>query len=125
MQALLMGPRRKPRDKPLLHATELSASTKLQGDLRADGSLLLKGNYAGTLASSSHVTIDREAVMESCTLTSLSLSVFGRFSGTIHAEGFVEILGKASVSALIDAPRVEIADTAHFEGQIRMPGVGD
>ena len=97
----------------------------MEGDLAAVGSLLVKGRYTGTLASSSHVTIDREAVVESCTLTAGSLSIFGRFSGAIHTEGFVEIQGKASVSALIEASRLEIADTAHFEGQIRMPGAGD
>lgn len=93
--------------------------------MTAFGSLLVKGRYTGTLVSSSHVTIDREAVVESCTLTAGSLSIFGRFSGAIHTEGFVEIQGKASVSALIEASRLEIADTAHFEGQIRMPGAGD
>ncbi len=125
MQALCMGARSKPRNKPLLHAAELSAVTRLAGDLKAGGSLLVKGHYQGSLDSSSHVTIDREAVVESCTLSAKSLSIFGRFSGTIRAEGFVEIQAKASVSASIDASRVEIADTAHFEGQIRMPGGGD
>ena len=103
----------------------MSMAARMEGNLKAGDSLLVKGRYVGTLSSSSHVTIDREAVVESCTLSARSLSIFGRFSGTIHAEGFVEIQGKASVSALIEASRVEIADTAHFEGQIRMPGAGD
>jgi len=103
----------------------MSTAARMEGTLTAGDSILVKGRYAGTLACASHVTIDREAVVESCTLTARSLSIFGRFSGAIHAEGYVEIQGKASVSALIDASSVEIADSAHFEGQIRMPGAGD
>ncbi|MDP2790806.1 MAG: polymer-forming cytoskeletal protein [Rectinemataceae bacterium] len=125
MQALSMRAGSKLKNKPLLHSAELSAVTRLEGDLKSGGSLLVKGHYEGTLDSSSHVTIDREAVVESCTLSAKSLSIFGRFSGTIRTEGFVEIQAKASVSAGIEASRVEIAETAHFEGQIRMPGAGD
>ena len=115
----------KRKKKPLLHSTELSAHIKMEGDLITDNSLLIKGGYSGSIASSSHITIDKEAIVESCGLTVKSLSISGRFSGEIKAETFVEICGKARVSAIIDTPDISIAETSHFEGRIRMPGIGD
>lgn len=90
-----------------------------------DNSLLIKGNYSGSIASSSHITIDKEAIVESCKLSAKSLSISGRFSGEIKAETFVEICDMANVSAVIETPNISIAETSHFEGLIRMPGIGD
>lgn len=115
----------KRKKKPLLHSTELSAHIKMEGDLITDNSLLIKGNYSGSIASSSHITIDKEAIVESCRLAAKSLSISGRFSGEIKAETFVEICDMASVSASIETPNISIAETSHFEGRIRMPGIGD
>ncbi|HWR11412.1 MAG TPA: polymer-forming cytoskeletal protein [Rectinemataceae bacterium] len=115
----------KRKQKPLLHSTELSAHITMEGDLVTDNSLLIKGSYSGSIASSSHITIDREAIVEPCKLAAKSLSISGRFGGEIKAETFVEICDRANVSAIIETPNISIAETSHFEGHIRMPGIGN
>ena len=111
--------------RPLIHSTELSEYVKMDGALSTERSLLLKGCFTGSIKSSSHVTIDRGAVVESCALTARSLSVSGRLSGSVRVEAGAELRDKASVSADIEAGTVSISDTAGFEGQIRMPGFDD
>lgn len=117
-------PKRRSK-RPLLHSTEISEFVKMDGTLTAEKSLILKGSFTGTIRSASHATIDREAVAQSCTLSARDVTVSGRFSGRIAAISSVEIADRASVSAEIDAPKIAIADTAHFEGRITMPEFGD
>ena len=97
----------------------------MNGDMETDCSLLIKGSFSGSIKSSSHITIAKGATVESCTIDALSLSIFGRFSGAIRAGTFVELCDKASVSADVETYAMSIADTSRFEGQIRMPGIGD
>ncbi len=97
----------------------------MDGTLTAGKSLLLKGSFSGSIIAASQVTIDREAVIQSCTLAAREVTASGRFSGRIVASSAVEITGRASVSAEIEAPIVAIAETAHFEGRITMPKIGD
>ena len=111
--------------RPLVHSTELSEHVKMDGALSTERSLLLKGCFTGSIKSSSHVTIDRGAVAESCALTARSVSISGRLSGSIMVETGAELCDKASVSADIEAETVSISDTAGFEGRIRMPGFDD
>lgn len=111
--------------RPLLHSTEISENVKMDGVLMTERSLLVKGGFTGSIRGASHVTIDREAIVQSCTLTARDVTISGRFSGKIVASSGVEIATKASVSAEIEAPVVAIAETAHFEGRITMPEFGD
>lgn len=111
--------------RPLLHSTELSEHLRMEGTLRTKASLLLKGGFSGVIESTSHVTIERGAVVESCTLSAHTLSVSGRFSGSIAAKTYVELKDKASVSADINAPAMSVSALARFEGHVAMPGIGN
>jgi cytoskeletal protein CcmA (bactofilin family) len=122
----IISPMSKRRSgRPLLHATEISEYVKMDGTLTAEKSLLLKGSFTGSIHAASHVTIDREATVQSSTLAARDVTASGRFSGRIVAISSVEITDRASVSAEIESPRVAIAETAHFEGRITMPEFGD
>lgn len=111
--------------RPLIHSTELSEHVKMEGALLTDRSLLIKGSFSGSIKSSSHITIDKGAVAESCMLSAQSIAISGRLSGSIVAVASAEIYDKASVSADIETAIISISDTARFEGQVRMPGIGD
>jgi len=113
------------RVKPLIHSTELSENLRMEGELEAEKSLLVKGVFSGSMESSSQITIARGASVESCTLKASSLSISGRFSGTAKIGTYVELRDGASVSALMETPAMSVSDTSRFEGQIRMPGIGD
>ena len=111
--------------RPLLYSTELSEHVKMEGNLKTKSSLLIKGCFSGTIESASHITIERGAIVNSCTLTANSLSVFGRFSGAVYAGSFVELGDKASVSADVKTPAMSVSGAARFEGHITMPGIAD
>jgi cytoskeletal protein CcmA (bactofilin family) len=111
--------------RPLLYSTELSEHVKMEGNLRTEASLLIKGSFSGTIESVAHITIENGAAVDSCTLSARSLSVFGRFSGSIKASGFVELGDKASVSAEVEAPAMSVSSASRFEGHITMLGNGD
>ncbi len=111
--------------RPLLYSTELSEHVKMEGNLRTEASLLIKGSFSGAIESAAHITIDNGAKVDSCTLNAPSLSVFGRFGGSIKASGFVELGDKASVSAEVETPAMSVSGASRFEGQITMLGIDD
>jgi len=123
MQNFLMAEYRMTR--PLIHSTELSEHVKMEGQLLANRSLLIKGRFTGSIKSVSHVTIDKGAVVEPCMLAAQSITISGRMSGFIVAEEWTDIRDKASVSADIETAIIGISDTARFEGRMKMPGIGD
>jgi cytoskeletal protein CcmA (bactofilin family) len=118
-----MAKKRNPA--PLLYSTELSADIVMKGDLKTKGSLLVKGWYSGTIASDSHVGIDASAKAGPCELSARSVSVQGSFSGSIRASSSIEIARSAKVRADLDTPSLSIAEGSSFEGEIRMPDIGD
>ncbi|MCX7026324.1 MAG: polymer-forming cytoskeletal protein [Spirochaetes bacterium] len=109
----------------LLYSTELSASLSMKGDLETKGSLLIKGSYSGTIASNSDVRIEKGANVGPCRLSARSVSVKGGFAGSIEASSLIEIGGRATVSADLEAPFLSIAESSSFEGRIKMPDDGD
>lgn len=93
----------------------------MTGELETENSLLIKGMFSGTIRSTSHVSVERQAKVESCSLSATSVCIEGRFSGSMKIIGFVEFRDKASVSASVECSRLRISHSARFEGAITMP----
>lgn len=109
--------------KPLLYSTELSENIGLTGDLRTRRTLLVKGRFSGSIASSSHVTIGKGAVANFNSLAAESISIAGKASGLIKAASCIEISNRAEVRADMEAPTIEISEMSRFEGSVKMPGI--
>ncbi len=103
---------------PLLHATELGESIRMEGDLKTGSSILVKGVFSGSLESASHVGVDRRAELKATRIQAESVLVQGRLSGTVRAALRIEIRSGASVSARLEAPVVGIEPGSEFEGEI-------
>lgn len=112
---------RKTRIKPLLHSTELGDQLSMTGELDTQGSLLIKGRFSGSIHSASHVSVERQAKVESCSLSAESVCIEGRFSGSMTILGFAEFRDKSSVSASVECGRLRISPLARFEGVVAMP----
>jgi len=108
--------------RPLLHSTELSEHIRLAGELETTMSLLMKGEFSGTIRSVSHVTIAPEAVLTSCTLEAGSVTVEGSFHGSMRASESVELDVGSRVEGELQAPSLRIDRRAHFQGRIAMSG---
>jgi cytoskeletal protein CcmA (bactofilin family) len=108
--------------RPLLHSTELSEHVRLEGDLETTMSLLVKGEFSGSIRSDAHVTIAPEAVLTSCTLVAGSVAVEGSFHGSMKASGTVELEDGALVEGDLQAAVLRIRRRARFQGRISMSG---
>jgi cytoskeletal protein CcmA (bactofilin family) len=93
----------------------------MSGELDIEGSLLIKGKISGLVRSASHISIDKGAWVESCSLSAASLSVAGRFSGSVKAEGFVEFQDRARISASVECASLRVSPSCRFEGHVSMP----
>ena len=93
----------------------------MSGELDTEGSLLVKGKYSGIIRCSSHVSIDRSAWVESCSLTAASVSVAGRFSGAVEASSTVDFQDRSRVSASVKCQSLRVSPSCRFEGHISMP----
>ena len=101
-----------------LHATELSEHISMEGTLDTETSLLIKGNFTGTIRSKSHVTIDRTGSANASDIAALTITVFGRAGGNLSAVESIFIEDRASVSGRLSAPAVRVSEAASFEGGI-------
>jgi Integral membrane protein CcmA involved in cell shape determination len=93
----------------------------MSGELDTQRSLLIKGKFSGIIRSASHVTIDKGAHVEACSISATSIAVAGQFSGSATASGFAEFLDKSRVSASVECASLKISPSCHFEGRISMP----
>jgi cytoskeletal protein CcmA (bactofilin family) len=93
----------------------------MSGELDTEGSLLIKGKFSGALRSASHVSVDKVAWVESCSLSAPSLTVAGRFSGSIKAKGPVEFQDRAMIHASVECGSLRVSPACRFEGRVSMP----
>ncbi len=87
------------------------------------GSLLIKGKFSGVIRCASHVSIDKSAWVESCTLAATTASVAGRFSGSIEVNGLAEFLDRSRVSASVKCQSLRISPSCSFDGHVAMPDI--
>jgi cytoskeletal protein CcmA (bactofilin family) len=93
----------------------------MSGELDTEGSLLIKGKFTGVVRSVSHISIDKSAWVESCSLSAESVSVSGRFSGSIKVSGCANFQDRARISASVECASLKISSSCRFEGTIAMP----
>jgi cytoskeletal protein CcmA (bactofilin family) len=89
---------------------ELSGNEDISVDGTVDGKITLKGHNLSIGASA---RIKGE-------VSATSVIVFGHVKGNIKAEDRVEVTDGGTVDGDIKAPRVVLADGAHFTGKIDM-----
>jgi cytoskeletal protein CcmA (bactofilin family) len=91
----------------------------IKGILAGSEPLIIEGAVEGHIVLKEHLTI-KETGRIIANVEVESLLVYGSVSGSIEARDLVSLSAEASVVADIRAPRVVIADGAHFRGRIEM-----
>ncbi len=102
----------------------LEKGVRLEGKLEASGTLRIDSAIKGTLVSEGMLILGEHAHMEGEILGN-RVVILGRFTGTIHAKGRVEIHPKAIVSAEVHSPCLVIEPGSVFDGECHMPQSGD
>jgi cytoskeletal protein CcmA (bactofilin family) len=97
----------------------LEHGVKLEGKLEAPGMFRIDSHMKGTVVSRETLIVGEKAAVEG-EIQGNNVMISGRFDGTIHATGKVEIQPKAIVTGEVHAPCLIIEPGAVFDGQCHM-----
>lgn len=99
--------------------TIIAKDLKIEGNITGTGLVEIEGNIKGTINGNS-VILREEGIVEGEVLAE-SLSIRGRFNGTIRAKN-INITSKARVTGLIEYGSLSVEDGAYIDGQFKQLG---
>jgi cytoskeletal protein CcmA (bactofilin family) len=92
---------------------------RFKGELRADEDFVLQGRIEGSIHHTQNLTIGTDGVVKGDS-RARSIIVEGTVEGDLYALESISIRPTARVLGNLLAPRVAIADGAHFNGKVDM-----
>jgi cytoskeletal protein CcmA (bactofilin family) len=99
--------------------TIIARDLKIEGNIFGTGFLEIEGNIKGTINGNS-VVLREEGIIEGEVIAE-SLSLRGRFNGTIRAKN-ISITSKARVTGMIEYGSLSVEDGAFIDGQFKQLG---
>jgi len=106
-------------ESPNDRASILGPTLRFKGELAADEDLVIHGQVEGSVGPAPRVTIGPEAMVKA-TVTADVIVVEGKIEGDLKAQTSVAVRQKANVRGNIEAPAINIAEGACFNGSIKM-----
>ena len=101
-------------------AAVIGRSIQIDGDVRGDEDLLIKGEVRGTIhLPNNSVTIGSEGTVHA-DVHAKTVSVEGTVKGNLFGSDRVSVRSSAKVNGNIKSPRVSLDDGARFKGSIEM-----
>jgi cytoskeletal protein CcmA (bactofilin family) len=100
-------------------ASILGPTLRFKGELSAGEDLVINGQVEGTVGPAPKVTIGPEAHVKAA-VTADVIVVEGRVDGDLKAQVSITVRPKANVRGNLEAPLVNIAEGAMFNGGIKM-----
>jgi cytoskeletal protein CcmA (bactofilin family) len=97
----------------------LEKGVRLEGKLECPGTFRIDSVVKGTLVSDETLILGENAIIDG-QIQGHAVVIAGRFDGTIHAKGKVEIQPKAIVTGEIHTPCLIIEPGGVFDGQCHM-----
>jgi cytoskeletal protein CcmA (bactofilin family) len=101
------------------HVSVLGSTLRFKGDLSAGEDLLIHGQVEGNIGPAPRVTIGPEARLKA-TVTADVIVVEGHVEGDLNANESIIVRKSAQIRGNIQAPIVNIAEGAKFNGGIKM-----
>lgn len=101
-------------------ATVLGPGTSLNGTLRFESSLMIRGRFEGDIDAKGALYIDEGAVIDAGRVRAMSIVVAGSVKGDLEAADKVELRSTAQVRGNVKASKLRIADGVIFEGRCEM-----
>ena len=99
--------------------TIIGPTMTIEGELEAEGGVVVMGRVIGKLKSAEDVTVDEGGEVEA-EVEAEAVAVAGRVLGQVEATNRVEITAEGRVTGDLRAPRILIADGAQYKGNIDM-----
>ena len=120
------GRRRPPEDgggsrAPVAGGTTMiGRGVVLKGDVSGNEDMEIEGEVVGTIKLQEHVVTVGPGGRVEAQVLAKSVVVLGTGSGKLTANELVRIGETGSFEGVLSAPRVVIADGAHFQGRVEM-----
>jgi cytoskeletal protein CcmA (bactofilin family) len=127
-QAGAGGPRPESSHHTEKDIVNIGKSVVIKGELNGSEDLTIEGHVEGTIQLKEHVLTIGPNGRIKAQVFAKSVIVLGEVTGNVTASDKVDIRDNGSVDGDIVAPRVAIAEGAHFRGSVDMqrkgPGSG-
>jgi cytoskeletal protein CcmA (bactofilin family) len=99
--------------------TFLGANITIEGTLSGSEPVVIEGAVKGHVKLSGDLLIAAKARLEA-TVHARNVIVEGRLTGDVSADERVELVASSSVDGNIKAPKIVVAEGAHFRGSVDM-----
>ena len=100
----------------------IGKSVVIKGELNGSEDLTIEGHVEGTIQLRDHVLTIGPNGRIKAQVFAKAVIILGQVTGNVTASDKVDIRDKGSVDGDVVAPRVAIAEGAHFRGSIDMQG---
>ena len=100
-------------------ASILGPTLRFKGELSASEALVINGQVEGTVGPAPKVTIGPDAHVKASVNADVII-VEGRVDGDLKAQVSIAVRPKANVRGNLEAPQVNIAEGASFNGGVKM-----
>ena len=117
------GPRRTSEgERPVSRdVVNIGKSVIIKGELSGSENLTIEGQFEGKIELRDNaLTVGPNGKIKADLLFAKSVDILGRVTGKITAVDIVSIRENGAVDGDITAPRIAIADGAHFRGSVDM-----
>lgn len=116
-----MEPRFEPRPNPNKEEViNIGRSVFIKGELTGDEDLTIEGRVEGKIELKDHNLVIGPNGKINAEINAKNVTIIGSVVGNISAGDVIEIKSSGSVMGDMKAPRVSIADGAHFKGSVDM-----
>src|SRR6202049_3524975 len=124
MAAGTLGPRSEASHSMERDIVNIGKSVVIKGELNGSEDLTIEGHVEGTIQLRDHVLTIGPNGRIKAQVFAKSVIVLGEVNGNVTASDKVDIRDNGSVDGDIVAPRVAIAEGAHFRGSVDMQRKG-
>jgi cytoskeletal protein CcmA (bactofilin family) len=118
------GPRPEPSHNLEKDIVNIGKSVVIKGELNGSEDLTIEGHVEGTIQLRDHVLTIGPNGRIKAQVFAKAVVVLGEMTGNVTASDKVDIRDNGSVDGDIVAPRVAIAEGAHFRGSVDMQRKG-
>ena len=115
-----MEPRFEPKPNPKEEVINIGKSVFIKGELTGDEDLTIEGRVEGKIELKDHNLVIGPNGKINAEINAKNVTIIGSVVGNITASDILEIKSSGSVMGDIKAPRISVADGAHFKGSVDM-----
>lgn len=113
-------PQPRPNEpQPSFEGTFFGPNVSIEGTVSGSEPVLVEGHVKGNINLTGDLRIGTQARVEA-KVHARNVTIEGKLNGDVSADDRVELIASARVDGNIKAPKIIVADGAHFRGNVDM-----